>query len=120
MDHYRACTQPFGKDPDVLVDEQLCLNIIFREMIVEVSRFREALNFTEKRQISKPLPALQSYPQHLICYSLLPLSESRTIKCWRGRARKPPSSCVTSSRHRRPDDKFTFNPRYAILYSPLS
>jgi hypothetical protein len=50
-------------------------------MIVEVSRlfFREPLHFTQKRQISKPLPALQSDQEHLIRYSVLAGSEGRAV-----------------------------------------
>ena len=50
-------------------------------MIVEVSRFlfREPLNLTEKREISKPLPALQSDQEHVIRYAVLAVSEGGTI-----------------------------------------
>jgi len=50
-------------------------------MIVEVSRlfFREPLHFTQKRQISKPLPALQSNQEHLIRYSVLAGSEGGAV-----------------------------------------
>jgi len=50
-------------------------------MIVEVSRFffREPLHFTQKRQISKPLPTFQSDQQHLIGYSVLAGSEGGAV-----------------------------------------
>jgi hypothetical protein len=50
-------------------------------MIVEVSRFffREPLHFTQKRQISKPLPALQGDQEYLIRYSILAGSEGGAV-----------------------------------------
>ena len=41
--------------------------------------FREPLHFTQKRQISKPLPALQSDQEHLIRYSVLAGSEGGAV-----------------------------------------
>lgn len=41
--------------------------------------FRKPLHFTQKRQISKPLAALQSDQEHLIRYSVLAGSEGSAV-----------------------------------------